>query len=296
MYQNKFLVLGGDLRNIALADHLILDDKKVEVYGFSKYSAQQNSKMNFSKNLKKCIKNAEVIIGPIPCCSDNNVLNTPFNGSVITVDAVFDLMEPGQVFIAGRIGPDVLKMAKNRNIPIFDILERNEMAILNAIPTAEGVIQIAMEEMKTTLHGANVMVLGYGRIGKILCKMLQGIGANVFAVSRRHDDAAMSKSFGYTPLHFGQLPEHLGHMGLIVNTVPSIILDKHNLKFVDRQCLIIDVASKPFGVDEEACQHEGLQVIFAASLPGKVAPVTAAAYIKETVFNILNDTNFVLKA
>lgn len=136
MFHNKFLVLGGDLRNISLAEHLISDDKKVEVFGFSGHCVEQNSKIIFSKSLQSAIASAEAIIGPIPCCSDKNVLNTPFNNQAIMIDSVFDAIEEGQIFIAGRIHEEVMKKAKKRNITIVDILERNEMAILNAIPVA----------------------------------------------------------------------------------------------------------------------------------------------------------------
>ena len=143
--------------------------------------------------------------------------------------------------------------------------------------------------MKITLHQSKAMVLGYGRIGKILCKMLHGIGAHVHAVVRQYSDAAIVRSFGYTPIFFNNLQENLCNMDVIFNTVPSIILDKNNLKFIQKDCVIIDMASKPFGVDYEASKGEGLKVMWASSLPGKVAPVTAADYIKETVYNILSE-------
>ena len=289
VYHNKFLILGGDLRSIALAEHLIADEKKVEAFGFSQYNAGQNSKIVFPKDFLSAVQNAEIIVGPVPCCSEKSILNTPLHNRTIDVEVTLDAMTKEQVFIAGRIHADVIDKAAARDIAIFDMLERNEMAILNAIPTAEGAIQIAMEEMQTTLHGSNVMVLGYGRIGKILTKMLQGIGANVFAATRRHDDAATIRSYGYNPLFYHQLRDYLCNMDLIINTVPHIILDKHNLKFIGRNCLIIDLASKPFGVDFEASKKEGLKVMWAPSLPGKVAPVTAASYIKETVYNIVNE-------
>lgn len=35
-----------------------------------------------------------------------------------------------------------------------------------------------------TLHKSNVLVMGYGNIGKVLSKMLCGIGANVYCEAR----------------------------------------------------------------------------------------------------------------
>jgi len=79
-------------------------------------------------------------------------------------------MNKSQLFIAGRITDKIAQLADVYNVYSVDLLEREEMAVLNAIPTAEGAIQIAMEEMPITLHGSNALILGFGRIGKILAK------------------------------------------------------------------------------------------------------------------------------
>lgn len=287
MYHNKFLVLGGDMRNISLSSHLQEDNNKVMVYGFSSLSPEEFPHLMFSKNMQKAIKNAEVVIGPIPCCSEKNILNTPFHKQSISIDSIFEAMDSRQIFVAGRIDKEVFEKAKEKKIIIYDVLERNEMAILNAIPTAEGAIQIAFEQTKITLHGANILVIGFGRIGKILSKMLKGIGANVFGATRRYDDYASMVSYGYNPLMLSELNGYLSKMDVIINTAPHVLIDKSNIKFIKKDCLIIDLASAPYGVDFEECKREGINAVLAGSLPGKVAPISAAKYIKETVYNIL---------
>jgi dipicolinate synthase subunit A len=256
---------------------------QTDIYGFSKKGGETTS------DLRDAVKAAEVIIGPIPCCSSHNTLNAPFHDTPIRIDDLFGLMNDEQIFIAGRIYPEVLEIAGQKGIRAFDLLAREDMAVLNAIPTAEGAIQIALEQMQTTLHESNVMVLGFGRVGKILAKMLHGIGAKTSVVTRSLGDAASVRSYGYNSLCYDQLSQTLPEMDLIINTVPHVVLDKHNLKFTKDGCFIIDLASKPFGVDYDASKKEGIKVVWAPSLPGKTAPVTAAAYIKRTVYNILNE-------
>ena len=78
----------------------------------------------------------------------------------------------GKTFIAGAIPKEVLELAKKYKVEIVDILEKEELAVLNAIPSAEGALQVAMEASDITLHGSKVLVLGHGRIAKILAKML----------------------------------------------------------------------------------------------------------------------------
>jgi len=285
--EKKFTIIGGDLRNIELAKSLIGDGHKVNIYGFS--NASFASPLEESEDLRLAIDQSDVIIGPLPCSNDNETLNAPFHPEKIQINEVFKIMSKNQLFIAGRVSKKIAHLAEVYNVYIIDILEREEMAVLNAIPTAEGAIQIAMEELPITLHGSNVLVLGFGRIGKILSKMLIGIGANVYVEARKYEDLAWIKSYGYRPVNLTELDSYLGEMHVIINTIPHVILDTEKLNRIKKECLIIDLASKPGGVDFEKARELGMKVIWALSLPGKVAPVTAAGYIKETIYNIVNE-------
>ncbi|MDF2987058.1 MAG: phosphoglycerate dehydrogenase-like oxidoreductase [Eubacterium sp.] len=146
-----------------------------------------------------------------------------------------------------------------------------------------------MEEMPITLHNSNALILGYGRIGKALAKMLQGIGANVFVEARKYADIAWIKAYGYKPVSLTELSQTVKDMNVIFNTIPSIVLNHEILKILNQECLIIDLASKPGGVDFDKAKELSLRAIWALSLPGKVAPVTAAEFIKDTVFNIIEE-------
>ena len=157
------------------------------------------------------------------------------------------------------------------------------LTTLNAIPTAEGAIQIAMEKSLITLHNSKCLILGFGRIGKILAKMLSGIGAKVYCEARKQQDIAWIQSYGYNAIYLDELNNHIGEFDFIFNTIPYIILDKNNLNMVEKDCFIIDLASKPGGVDFEYAKELGLQTEWALALPGKVAPKTSAYYIYDII-------------
>lgn len=146
-----------------------------------------------------------------------------------------------------------------------------------------------MEETPITLHGSKILVLGFGRVGKILAGRLSGLGAEVYVEARKYSDIAWIKCNGYKPVYISELASYVGEMDLIFNTIPHLILDAPLLEKVDNDTLIIDLASKPGGIDFEKAKILGRKVIWALSLPGKVAPVTAAKYIKETVYNIIEE-------
>lgn len=287
MSGKKFTIIGGDLRNVELAKSLRDDGNMVNIYGFK--NASFETVINESEDLSQAIDESDVIIGPIPCSNDNELINSPFHSEKIYINDVFKKMLKSQLLIAGRISDKLTHLAQVYNVYFIDILDREEMAVLNAIPTAEGAIQVAMEEMPTTLHGSNVLVLGFGRIGKTLSKMLNGIGANVYTAARKCADLSWIKSYGYKPVNICELHNFIGSMDVIFNTIPNLILNDDKLSKINNDCLIIDLASKPGGVDFEKAAGLGLKVIWSLSLPGKVAPVTTANYIKETVYNIIDE-------
>lgn len=283
----KYTILGGDKRSLELGNLLMKDGNDVCIHGFDR--AEQHKYE--SVNLNEAIEYADVIIGPLPFSTDNINVNAPYSNEVIKIDKVFSLMSEKQMIIGGNFSIEDEKKLMNKNLKLADYFKREEMQVLNAIPTAEGAIQIAMEETPITLHDSNVIVLGYGRIGKVLSKMLYGIGANVHVEARNYSDLAWIKNNGYIPICQKELKEYLPSMNVVFNTIPQIILNKELLKSIDSNCIIIDLASKPGGVDLEAAKELDIKAISALGLPGKVAPVTAAMVIKDTIYNIIEELN-----
>jgi len=281
----KYTILGGDKRSLELGNLLMKDGNDVCIYGFDRLEQYKYG----SVSIDEAIGYADVIIGPLPFSADKINVNAPFSYEAIEIDKVFSLMSEKQMIIGGRFSLEHEKQLKSKNLKSADYFKREEMQVLNAIPTAEGAIQIAMEETPITLHSSNVIVLGYGRIGKALSKMLYGIGAKVHVEARNYSDLAWIKNNGYIPVCLKELKTYLPRMNVVFNTVPQMILNKELLKIIDNNCIIIDLASEPGGVDLEAAKELEIKAIRALGLPGKAAPVTAAMFIKETIYNIMEE-------
>ena len=160
----------------------------------------------------------------------------------------------------------------------------------NALPTAEGAIQIAMEELPITLHDARVLVIGFGRLGQALAPRRRALGARVWVAARRYAQRAAAESMGLGSEGIHRLPDWLCGYDLVLNTVPAPVLGARELNALKERALVIDLASKPGGVDFSAAAELGVKAIWALSLPGKVAPVTAGLAIKSTIYNILTES------
>ncbi len=224
------------------------------------------------------IEKADILICPIPFTRDNEYINT----ENIKIDYLIDKSK-GKKIYSGALSKEIKEKFEANEIEYTDMLLLDEVTIMNAIPTAEGAIQIAMEMTDFTLHESNCLVLGYGNIGKILSKMLSGLGANVFCEARKPKDLANIRLMRYNCIRLEELSKSLNRMDVIFNTIPFIILDEKKLKKIRKNCIIIDLASKPGGVDLAKAKQQELNVISALALPGKVAPYTAAKYLKDTI-------------
>ena len=176
-----------------------------------------------------------------------------------------------------------------KGIRVFDYFEREELAVNNAVPTAQGVIKIAMENMKITVHGAQCAVTGYGRTAKVLADMLAALGAHVTVAARKCSDLAWARTGGLNAVNISELMKTAPELDLLVNTVPSLVLDCKTLSALRRDCLVIDIASAPYGTDFACARELGLNVIVPGSLPGKTAPKTAGELIADAILNIIKE-------
>lgn len=279
----KIVIIGGDLRSIALYKKL-KEKNSVCLIGFDNYNDENIENIIFEKNI---LKGFEYIILPIPTSTDDITINTTFSQKKIKLHELFENTPKNAVIIGAKLSLNVIRLAESYDLKIIDYLQREEFAVLNALPTAEGAIMIALEMLKITLCNSRTLVLGFGRIGKILSHKLKQLGAQVTVVARKPYDIAWIKIYGYLPLDTEELENHNMNFNVIFNTIPNLILDNKILSKLEKDCLIVDLASDPGGVDFEVAKKLGLNVVWALSLPGKVAPITAGEIIKDTIENII---------
>ena len=282
----NFWVAGGDLRQVKLAQLLQEDGHTVQTYGMER---RPDPGALPGSDTRKGMERADCVVLPLPVTAEQGMLNAPLSDLRIPVADLLGDLSAGQLVCAGRVTEEMRVLAARRRLLLHDYFAREELAVANAVPTAEGAIQIAMEELATTLFGLRVLVIGFGRLGKVLAHRLHGLGARVTVSARRYGDLAWIEAYGYQPEHTGQLTGWLGAYDLIVNTVPARVLGREQLLGLKEDCLVIDLASKPGGVDLEAAARLGVKVIWALSLPGKTAPVTSGKIIRDTVYHILQE-------
>ena len=278
-------VVGGDPRQAALAELLADDGHSVHTFAL-----EHGEGMGCETSLAGADR-ADCVVLPLPAVGPDGGLNAPLAAQAHGLEQVLDALRPGQLVCAGMVGGPLERMAAQRELVLQDYFAREELAVLNAIPTAEGAIQIAMEELPITLHDARVLVIGFGRLGRALAPRLRALGARVWVSARRYEQRAAAESMGLESEGVDRLPDWLCSYDLVFNTVPAKVLGVEELAALKERALVIDLASRPGGVDMDAAATLGVRVVWALSLPGKVAPVTSGRYIKDTIYHIMEGSN-----
>lgn len=289
-YERNLWVLGGDLRQVYLAQLLAQDGHHVHTFGLEA-ALSPGSDLTLETTLEN-LPLAEAVILPMPVSDGNSLLYAPLSQQSTPISHVLDHLHTRQVICGGRLDPATTALARERGLTIVDYLAREELAVANCVPTAEGCLQLAMEHLPITIHNARVLIIGYGRLGKITARRFAALGAKVTVAARKYEQLAWARTEGFGTEHTSQLTGWLCSYDLVVNTVPTRILGEIELADLHPDCLVIDLASVPGGVDRAAAEQLNRKVLWALSLPGKVAPATAGDIIKLTIYHILGERGF----
>ncbi len=256
----KITVIGGDNRLVIAADVLSNSGYKVKISGLSGF---QND-------------DSDVWLLPVPTTKDGETLFAPLSdGKIYLKD------------IEREAGKDRLILTCNhsfKNNRCIDYGKLDSFCLLNAIPTAEGAISLAIENTPFTLWGSRVLVIGYGRVGKILAERLKGIGCRVTVSARKPSDFAMINACGYYGVNTADIKNGLDY-DIIFNTVDFEVIPESAFEKCSAK-LIIDLSSKG-GFSIDAAKNYGITALKAPGIPGKTAPLTAGEILARTVKEII---------
>ena len=284
--KKSFYIAGGDLRSVYLAKSLIKEGHEVKVFALEGTNLPENAEyIEKTEEFEK----AKIVILPLPCSDGEGFLKTAFSKERIKLSEIVEHLQKGSVLMGGLLPEEIVSMAEKRGVSVCDYYFREEFAVRNAALTAEAAAATLMEMLTESISTVPVLVLGHGRIGRLLSAILKALDAKVTVAARRFSELAWIRSEGMMPLEFRLLDEEIGNFKVVFNTVPAPVLTKEKLVLMDRNALIIDLASEPCGTDFAAAEELGITAKKALGLPGKFAPKTAGEILKETVLNVLSE-------
>lgn len=266
----NILIAGGDRREVVLAGALTEKGAQVWLHGFEEYQ------LPLAEKVRTCLpEQADVIIFPLAGCDDGGYIFAPFAAEPCTLDSLQQQLSHAALLICGRLPARYLPEMSKAGVRVFLSGEDNELAILNAVPTAEGALELAMRESSVTIHGSECLVVGFGRCGRTLARILHGLGGKVTVAERSGEARALAWSHGFTAQRMDTLAGLVEKSRFIFNTVPAPVLTAEVLERANRAAVIIDIASRPGGTDFAAARKLGIKNFLALGLPGLAAPETA---------------------
>ncbi len=258
-YTHHFSVLPGDERQEHLIDVLLSKGRQVA----------------YHMPLPDLCKAAPVILGGIPFHNTFEALS----------------LKEGQIFFGGCLSEAFVSSCTENRIKVYDYMKDKELTVKNAIATAEGTVSEMITGSYFNLHDSPVLIFGFGVCAKALAQRLSALHMEVCICARNPYARADAFSAGFDAIPFEDLRGRLPGFLFIVNTVPAPVLSAELLNFVHPECLLIDIASAPGGIDQNAAKQLSIKSLQLPGLPGRYAPKTSALFMADCIFMNLKEAS-----
>ena len=199
------------------------------------------------------------------------LISAPCKESDAEISRLLQSLSPEVTVIGGNLNSPLL-----RDYKTIDLLKDEAYLSENALITAECALSIAMQRCHHVMKATPILILGWGRIGKHLARLLKQMGASVTVAARKESDRGLLLSLGYKTVH----PENakLSNYRIIFNTVPTPVISEAQPAICREDCLKIDLASVK-GIP-------GDDVIWARGLPGKDVPESAGMLMAQSALRL----------
>ncbi len=261
----KIQLVGGDKRQLELCSLLKKKGYHVGISGFHKLGIDD-----------KELNSPDYVFLPVPYRLTDGSLKMPYAERSIYIEDVV-AMYPCSRYVLG--GGDGTAQAVLGDKLCLDLLENEAFLVRNALLTAQAAVCAYHNASSSALFGQNCVVVGFGRIGKFLCRLLSAHGAKVTATARKPADIELIKAEGYHAVHTIDAAMALKNADTVWNTVPQHVLKAETLVSLRKEALVTELASPPYGMDLEEAKRLGANVRLEQSLPGRYFPTSAALAI-----------------
>jgi dipicolinate synthase subunit A len=267
--------VGGDARQIEVIKKCHELDATITLIGYNQWKSQFPGLKKVNPD-QHTFTTVDALILPIVGPNDDGRVESIFADQPIILKKEWLQALPQHAVVYTGMATSYLKeIVEQCHLRLVQLLDRDDVAIYNSIPTVEGALMMAIQNTDFTLHGSRCVVLGLGRVGMTLARVLHQLGAKVSVGARQKKDLARAYEMGLFPFHIDDLKNHVDDCDILFNTIPALVVSAGVIIRLPAHALIIDLASHPGGVDFRFAEKRGIKALLAPSLPGIVAPKTA---------------------
>lgn len=274
-------IYGGDRRMLFAARRLRQAGLPVFAVGFEKAALPEGVR---SVSLTGPFHG--VLLTGTPLTKDGETVFAPFAERPLPLQTLAERTDGRTAVFTAAPGPHARLLQAN-GAALTNLLADEALLSKNAALTAEALLGLLITETPGALAGLRVAVLGYGRIGQALTKLLLAVGAAPTVFARRAESRLAAEASGADACPITALETKAPTFDALVNTVPARVVETGTLRALRRDCVLIEAASSPFGIDPAAAKEMGLRLISAGGLPGKYAPQAAGEAIADALLTRL---------
>ncbi len=258
----KVLIIGGDRRMNIAQNELSTMGYEVDTLGLKD---SDNGNLN----------EADVILLPVPTTRDKVNIFCPQSDKIIPLGALNKLPQKPLILSCGCYCGD----------SCIDYLRLDDFCLLNAVPTAEGAIAEAIKDTPFCLWQSRVLVIGYGRVAKILVDRLRALRCDVTVSARKTRDFAMLDALEIKHICTNDVPQKASQFDMIFNTIDiKLFNDLTPLK----NTYLYDLSTSGC-LDFDKAEQMNIKAKKLPGLPGKIAPDTAGKIIAQTANNLIGE-------
>lgn len=272
----NFLFIGGDKRRKYASQY-------IAAAGYNVTVAEDCAEF------EKMVAEADYVVLPLPVSRDGINVNSPLSMAPVSLKRVLRAVEAGKKVFGGMPDEEFCEKLKCKGAELYDYYKNESLTILNSVSTAEGVIHEVIGSTEINIQGSKVALFGYGKSASAIARRMVALGAEAWVFARSERDRAAAESDGCKAVHLNSKLEHETRFDVVINTVPSLVITADFIKELPQTCLIIDIASAPYGVDFAAAESRGIRTVKAPSLPGRYAPKSAGEAIARTILNAVKE-------
>lgn len=274
-----FLLAGGDDRQLYLAQMLIDAGHTVRCYALENALLPDGARHTDKPD-------ADCIILPLPVEGKPGLLNAPYSAKQHPITELLSAIAPGSLVCGGKLSPLLCDEARSKSLRIYDYMTMPQFVVGNAAVTAEGAVSLLADNNLSTIFDTKILIVGFGRIGRLLAHKLRGLDAETYVMSKNSESRALAGCMG---LHAVSPADRsvFSAFDAVINTAPAQVIP--TLEGFRKSCLLLELASAPGGFDRSEVERRGLKCIHAAGLPGRYAPKSAARLVFDAVQQILRE-------
>jgi dipicolinate synthase subunit A len=286
-----FAVIGGDLRQVYMAEDLTSRGFSVLLYGLENLGSKAD--IEHAQSLAQAIDSSKVILTPIPFTKNGIHILSVDSKPDLTPEILCSHLRKDHILYGGCFTDSIKEFCDINQIYCNDFMEEEEVTLFNTIATAEGTIAEAIINSNGNLHGSKCLILGYGRCAKTLGEKLKGLCEHIDIAARSPLALSQAKTSSFGAIALSDISDNISHYDYIFNTIPSLVLDRKLLERTKNEVVIIDIASAPGGVDFAAAKELTRNARLSLGLPGKYAPKASAAYLTQYLLSDLENLKLV---